>query len=193
MTPQCRDIITGSLLGDGCLERNGSNVRLRIDHGPDQVSYVEWKYRQLLELNPSTPKRIVFMDDRTGKEYIHFRFSTRTTRELNPFHELFYRNGRKTVPPGIGSLLISALGVAVWYMDDGGRRSDCSAAYFNTQCFRDDEVTLLRNVLLRNFGLNTSTHFAAGRPRIYVGAAQFATFCELIRPHVIPDMQYKLL
>jgi hypothetical protein len=193
MTPQCRDIITGSILGDGCLERNGANVRFRVDHGPDQQSYVDWKYRHLSELKPSSPRRIVFHDRRNGRHYIHFRFATSTTRELNWFHELFYVNGRKIVPSGISSLLNSALGVAVWYMDDGGRRSDCRAGYFNTQGFLEDEVVLLQECLWRNFRLPTSMHFAAGRPRIYIAANRFSQFCELVRPYVIPALQHKLL
>jgi len=193
MTPRCRDIIIGSLLGDGCLERNGKNVRLRIDHGPDQQSFVGWKFQQLLELKPSVPKRIEYYDRRTGKTYVHFRFTTKTTRELNPFLELFYGNGRKIVPSTIKSLLNSALGVAVWYMDDGGRRSDCCAGYLNTQSFHKDEVHLLRDCLSENFGLATATHFAAGRPRIYLGAKTFPKFCGIVRSYVIPDLQYKLL
>jgi hypothetical protein len=78
-------------------------------------------------------------------------------------------------------------------MDDGGRRGDCRSGYFNTQAFTPEEVELLRGCLVREFQMETRTHFAAGRPRIYIAKDQFPRFCELIRPHVIPEMQYKLL
>jgi hypothetical protein len=78
-------------------------------------------------------------------------------------------------------------------MDDGGRRGDCRSGYFNTQAFAVAEVELLRGCLQRNFLLETRTHFAAGRPRIYVAKAHFSGLCDLIRHHVIPEMQYKLL
>jgi hypothetical protein len=184
----------GAILGDGCLERNGKHVRLRIDHGEVQQALVEWKFHQLAELEPSPPKRVEVFDPRTQKTYVHYRFATRTSVVLDEYYHLFYgASGIKRVPEQIGSHLNSALSIAVWYMDDGGRRGDCRSGYFNTQAFSAEEVLLLREGLQRNFQLPTTTHFAAGRPRIYIRSVHFEQFCGLIRPHVIPTMQYKLL
>lgn len=194
LTQQSRDIIVGSILGDACVERNGKNVRLRIDHGQAQRALVEWKYQHLAEMVSSPPRRVEVFDQRTQRTYVHFRFDTRSLEVLNEFFDLFYgQDGIKRIPLEIGSYLSSALSIAVWYMDDGGRRSDCRSGYFNTQAFRPEEVDVLRECLLVNFNLVTRTHFAACRPRIYVAQAHFQHLCDLIRPHVIPDMRYKLL
>jgi len=194
LTQHCRDFIVGAILGDACLERNGKNVRLRIDHGHQQQALVEWKYRLLAELDPSPPGRVEVADQRTRKTYIHYRFVSKTTELLNEYFDLFYgRQGIKCVPENIVSYLNSALSIAVWYMDDGSRRGDCRSGYFNTQAFQPEEIDLLRGCLVRNFNLATRTHFAAGRPRIYIAQAHFQQLCDLIRPHVIPEMQYKLL
>ncbi len=194
MTQTCRDIIIGAILGDACLERNGKHVRLRIDHGHQQQALVEWKYRQLVDVASSPPRRVEVNDPRTHKTYIHFRFDSRSAENLEEYFQLFYGSpGIKCVPNNIASYLNSALSIAVWYMDDGGRRGDCRSGYFNTQAFDPEEVQLLRDCLHRNFQLTTKTHFAAGRPRIYIAKNQFSRFCDLIRPHVIPEMQYKLL
>jgi hypothetical protein len=194
LTQSCRDFIVGAILGDACLERNGNNVRLRIDHGHRQQALVKWKYQQLAELSPSSPRRVAVLDPRTRQTYVHYRFVSRTTELLNEYFDLFYgRQGVKCVPENIVSYLSSALSIAVWYMDDGGRRGDCRAGYFNTQAFRAEEIDLLRDCLMKNFNLATRVHFAAGRPRIYIARAVFPQLCDLIRPHVIQDMQYKLL
>jgi len=194
LTKHCRDIIVGSILGDACLERNGKNVRLRIDHGEAQCALVEWKYRLLAELTSSSPRRVEVFDSRTQRTYVHYRFDTRSLEALNEFFDLFNgQDGIKRIPVEIGSYLSSALSIAVWYMDDGGRRSDCRSGYFNTQAFRPEEVEVLRECLLVNFNLVTKTHFAARRPRIYIAQAHFQQLCDLICPHVIPDMRYKLL
>jgi hypothetical protein len=194
LTQSCRDIIVGAILGDACLERNGKNVRLRIDHGQHQRALVEWKFQQLAELGPSTPKRVEVFDRRTNRTYVHYRFVSRTTEVLNEYFELFYgQQGVKCIPEDIATYLSSALGVAVWYMDDGGRRGDCRSGYFNTQGYQVGEIDFLRWCLLRNLDLPTSTHFAAGRPRIYIAKAHFQRLCDLVRPHVILDMRYKLL
>jgi hypothetical protein len=194
LTQGCREIIVGTILGDACLERNGRNVRLRVDHGERQRALVEWKFQQLTELAPSPPKRVEVFDRRTNRTYVHYRFASRTIEVLNEYFELFYgHQGVKRIPENIASYLSSALGVAVWYMDDGGRRGDCRSGYFNTQAYQVGEVDSLRWCLQKNFDLATSIHFAAGRPRIYVAKAHFQRLCDLIRPYVIQDMRYKLL
>jgi hypothetical protein len=74
LTDRCRGIIAGAILGDGCLERNGRFVRLRIDHGERQKALVEWKHKQLAELSPTPIRRVTVLDQRTGKTYVHYRF-----------------------------------------------------------------------------------------------------------------------
>jgi hypothetical protein len=194
LAERCRDVIVGTILGDACLERNWKNVRLRIEHSESQRSLVEWKHGQFAMFQPSTPKRVEVFDSRTNKTYVSYRFLTRTTAILNEYFELFYGAGKtKHIPEAIYNLLTSPLSVAVWYMDDGSRRNDCRSGYFNTQGFSQNDVNLLRKCLSRNFNLETSVHYAAGRPRIYLARKHFERFCDMIRPHVIPDLQYKLL
>lgn len=184
----------GTILGDGCLERNGRNVRLRIDHGVKQAQFVEWKRRELSELNPSPPRLVKRRDSRTGQLHVNYRFATTTTQALNDLHTLFYPACEgKRVPPCIYDLLSSKISFAVWYMDDGGRRSDCRSGYLNTNAYRVDDVGLLMDCLYERIGITTAVHFAAGKPRIYIPSSQFERFCDFIRPHVIEEMRYKLL
>ena len=194
LSKRCEDIVLGTVLGDGCLERNGSNVRLRIDHSIPQAAFVDWKFCELTELEPR-PRRVVErVDPRTGTNHVNYRFSTRTTPALNDHYLKFYgRDKRKAIPEDMPELLDSPLSIAVWYMDDGGRRGDCRSGYLNTNAYSVRDVEILKECLSRNFGIATSTHFAAGKPRIYIPQAHFAQFCDLVRPHVISEMAYKLL
>jgi hypothetical protein len=50
-----QDILIGTMLGDGHLEQNGKNVRLRIDHGMSQTRYINWKYREFKTLATKKP------------------------------------------------------------------------------------------------------------------------------------------
>jgi hypothetical protein len=193
LTRRCREVVVGTILGDGCLERNGTNVRLRIDHGAVQRALVEWKFHELRELSPSSPRLVDRVDVRTGRNHSNYRFTTATVGALNRYFLLFYGEGAKFIPHCIHRLLRSPLSLAVWYMDDGGRRRDCRSGYLNTNAFSVHEVDVLRECLKSNYGIRTVTHFAAGKPRIYIPKAQFSAFCDLIRPHVIEEMTYKLL
>lgn len=193
LSKRCEEIVLGTVLGDGCLERNGSNVRLRIDHAYSQRALVEWKHRELHELEPLSPRIVERIDKRTGQKHVNYRFTTRTTNVLNQMRSLFYGEGEKRISPEVCNLLDSSLSVAVWYMDDGGRRSDCRSGYLNTNAYTTSDVDLLRHALRRNFDIQTVTHYAAGKPRIYIPASQFAQFCDVVRPHIIREMEYKLL
>ena len=46
------NMIVGTLLGDGFLERNGLYVRLVADHSVKQAEYVCWKAKILEALRP---------------------------------------------------------------------------------------------------------------------------------------------
>lgn len=193
LSKRCEDIILGTVLGDGCLERNGSNVRLRIDHAFSQRELVEWKFRELHELEPFFPRKVERVDQRTGQTHVNYRFATRTTSALNEMHGLFYRGRTKWISAEICNRLDSSLSLAVWYMDDGGRRGDCRSGYLNTNAYASDDVELLKQCLWKTFDIETVTHYAAGKPRIYIPASQFTAFCDVVRPHIIREMEYKLL
>lgn len=194
LTERCKEIVLGTILGDGCLERNGSNVRLRIDHSVTQASFVEWKWHELQELSPLQTRLVERVDHRTGSTHRNLRFATKTLPALNHYYSLFYGEGRKKmIPETILNLLNSPLSLAVWYMDDGGRRSDCRSGYLNTNAYEVRDVEILKQCLKVNFDVESTTHFAAGQPRIYIPSSQFAMFCDVIRPFVIREMKYKLL
>ena len=197
LSPRCEEIVVGTILGDGCLERNGRNVRLRIDHSVNQKGFVDWKFhelQELQELNPSNPRLVERVDSRTRRLHVNYRFSTETTSALNKYFTMFYGNqGCKDIPSSVGTVLTTVLSLAVWYMDDGGRRGDCKSGYLNTNAYSVRDVESLKECLFERFGVATATHFAAGKPRIYIPKSQFAMFCDLIRPYVIDEMRYKLL
>ena len=194
LSSRCGEIVVGTILGDGCLERNGLNVRLRIDHSVSQKAFVEWKFRQLKELDPSFPKLVQRLGSRTKKLHVNYRFTTKTTPLLNGYFSDFYgADGSKRIPQSIASILATPLSLAVWYMDDGGRRGDCSSGYLNTNAYSVADVEVLKECLFVRFGILTTTHFAAGKPRIYIPSWQFRRFCELVSPEVIEEMRYKLL
>jgi hypothetical protein len=193
LSPRCGDVLVGTILGDGCLERNGVNVRLRIDHSLTQQALVDWKRRELEELGPSIPHVVRRVDGRTGTEHANYRFSTRSLPLLNRYFDLFHSGGRKGIPASITTLLTTSLSLAVWYMDDGSRRLDCRSGYLNTNAFSLMDVGRLQDCLRETFGISTAVHFAAGKPRIYIPKLQFSRFCDLVRPHVISEMSYKLL
>ena len=98
LSQRCREIVIGTILGDGCLERNGRHVRLRIDHSDRQRALVDWKFREFSELRPLQPRFIQRFEPRTGRTQANYRFATRTSPMLDEYFELFYGQGPKRMP-----------------------------------------------------------------------------------------------
>lgn len=193
LTKRQQDILIGTLLGDGCLEVNGKNVRLKIDHSIDQKQLTDWMFDEFKEFTTKTPYLLDQFDGRTNKFYHHYRFSTINTSALKKFYLKFYYLKRKVVPKNIQRLLMSPLSLAVWYMDDGFRRRDCNGLYLCTSAFTSEEQLLLIGVLKMNFSLEAKVHYAAGNARIYIPASSAKRFCLLVKDFIVPDLSYKLI
>lgn len=185
LTDLQRSIAIGTLLGDGSLIETFSknNLRLQIDHCAAQKSYVFWKYEALKPLVLTSPTY-----QRGNRSW---RFRTISHPELTALGKRFYRDRRKIVPKEIASLL-TPIGLAVWFMDDGGRARD-DGYILNTQSFRRYEVELLRDVLRQKFNLHPlSLHIDKSGWRLYIRKAAMQRLRLLIEPFLLPDLMYKL-
>ncbi len=184
LTPVQREVLIGTLLGDGYLEMNGNETRLQVLHSIKQKDYVDWQYAIFQAWTKSPPIKLGVGD---------YRFRTITHPEFTRYYDLFYPNGTKSVPNNIDELLVSPLSLAVWYMDDGKRRPDCRGFFFDTLAFSMNDQARLQECLARNFMLtNTRLHWNGDGYHIYVSARHADHFRRLIDRYVIPSMRYKL-
>ena len=152
-----RNVIIGTTLGDGFLERNGKNCRLRIQHSITQKPFVCFKH-QILKAHSLSIKSFAQYDKRTGKTYQKVAFDTKTLSCFNEFKEQFYVNKEKRVPKNIINLLCDPLALAVWYLDDGALRVDSKAFRLHTNSFPLCDVLVLKEVLLKNFNILSNLH-----------------------------------
>ena len=186
-----REMLVGILLGDACLETQnaGRTYRLKIEQGASHADYVEHLYEVLREwvLSPPRSKR----GQTRGVITINLAFQTVSHEELTAFGELFYRDRRKIVPEDIGEVL-TARGLAYWYMDDGSMKSsESKGVLFNTHAYQPDEINRLIRVLSK-FGLDATPRRQADGVQIYVSGRSFERFVELVDPYVIEAMRYKV-
>jgi hypothetical protein len=173
-------IVIGSLLGDGSM-RCKTNALLEINHSSHQRSYVDWKFRHLADLVTTPPK------ERSGNGgRIAYRFVTRSEPALTPYYRLFYEGGRKQVP----QLALPALGLAVWFMDDGCRSRN--AAYLNTQQFDVQSQFVLVALLEEQWGLESTLNRDKSYHRIRISVRSTKRLSEIIEPYLLPELRYKL-
>ncbi|MBI2021094.1 hypothetical protein HYS99_01105 [Candidatus Giovannonibacteria bacterium] len=191
LTDRQREILVGKLLGDGHLEtlNHSRTYRLKIEHSIKQKDYVEWllkEFRNWVHGNMYTKLKY-------ERKYVGF--TTYTHGALRFYAQQFYKDGKKIVPKMIYKLL-SPIGLAAWFMDDGSWKSDRHSTYIiHTLGFKKDSLILLQDVLRKKFGIETALHMQRQKYwRLYIISEYAEKFRNVIEPYVleIPSMKYKL-
>ena len=192
LTERQKEILVGTLLGDGYLEHDGFKAsRLQIKQSNRKKDYVFWLYKELENLVKTPPKQ--------RKDNQQWYFSTRSLIELDFFRNLFYESGKKLVPISIKKLLVSPLSLAVWFMDDGALDYRVKSHYsfsFSTDSFIKSDVGLLQEILFEKFGIQSSIQTPSCRGKkyvkLYVGKNGRDVFLSTIQPHILSCFDYKL-
>ncbi|OHA61964.1 MAG: hypothetical protein A2117_00150 [Candidatus Wildermuthbacteria bacterium GWA2_46_15] len=184
------DIIIGTLLGDGFLERNGAHVRLIMVHSFKQKSYVEWKTQQLINLRGQVLDKRRF-DSRTQKFYYYSSFRSQTSPFLEKYYQLFYQNGKKIIPSKLPKI-ITPLILAIWLMDDGYKRNDCNALRLNTQSYSAEEHHIIQQALSR-MGIESKIHKQDKYLVTYIPSRSMNQLRRIVREFIVPDMEYKIV
>lgn len=189
-----KQLLIGSLLGDGTISSNGprsKNYYLCIAHALKQKEYLLFKKAILDKYNLTSSYIERTYEDKRFKNptYTEVRIKSR----LHPFFtklrlENYDETGHKRVHMNFVRD-ITALGLAIWYLDDGYvTKNSC---IFSTCSFTLEEQEVLSRILLDKFDL----HFNLGKHNnsMYLQAADFPKFIKIIKPYVIPEMEYKLI
>ena len=192
LTERQKEIVVGTLLGDGYLEHDGFKAsRLQIKQSERKKDYVFWLYNEFQNLVKTPPKQ--------RKDNGQWYFSTRSLVELDFFRNLFYGSGSKSVPATIKKLPVSSLSLAVWFMDDGTLDYRVKSHYsfsFSTDSFSQSDVRLLQEVLYEKFKIKTSIQTPSCRGKkyikLYVGKDGRDIFLSTIHPYILSCFDYKL-
>lgn len=175
------DILLGSILGDGYITKLG---RIQIEQGKKQKGYLEWKYEMLKNI-VSTRITIAKRKGLSGRNTTSYRFWTK--QYFHSWRNYFYPSGEKIIPDEIEELF-SPLSLAVWFMDDGFLRKKNSVA-IATDRFSGEDLEKISQALLNRYQIEVSI---VNRGRVYFGRDATQKFIEIISPHIIQAMEYKL-
>ncbi len=181
LTSLQRDLVIGSMLGDGYLMPTTAGCCFRVSHGHRQHEYVDWKFGIMSDFVRTAPREC-------GGSYY---FRTITHPEFSGLRGAFYSGGfKKVLPVDVIYQELTAFGLAVWFMDDGA--SDRKQLRINTQCFSADENNVLIEFLQAKFGIAARLNKDKDRYRLRIGEGGVERFINLVRQHVLPSMRYKL-
>ncbi|MEK7535137.1 MAG: hypothetical protein AAB613_01365 [Patescibacteria group bacterium] len=193
LTSTQRDIIVGSVLGDGFLQKTGSNnARLRFEHSAKQESYLLWKIDKLPDLFQGRVTHLDRVHPGSKETYSYVRSQSNATPILGKYRQMFYEDSRKQVPANLESLL-SPLVLAVWYMDDGYYYKRDNCAYLYICQVKKVEAMRIQEALSRKLDLSTRLLDKGQKGwALYFSPTETVKLSQCISKYVIPEMLYKL-
>ena len=189
-----REILIGSLLGDGCivnpLNSPGSNCRFSKVQTHRHKEYLDWHYRMMEPLSkalrPVKSPKLLYIDGNLSKSTTEiqesFDFRTSNAPIFNDWRKCWYPAGKKIVPRNFD---LTPLIVAIWFCDDGVNNQKDRLASFCTDCFTYEECRWLNMKLAVDLNISSSIHrHFKGRPHVCIRQRDYFNFMAMIRPHV---------
>ncbi len=192
LTESQKQFIIGSTLGDGTLTKRGS---YSCSHSVEQKEYHEHKRHILSSIHSGKFQHAVHKASSVdGKHFESYHFTTGVNKFLKSLYGVYYSPGRKIFPYTFLMENITSESLAYWYMDDGSYNINKGAAQLCTYGYTVLEQILIKDLLLKKFGIHSKIYYRKKRDDYYqyFYLVETLKLFDLIRPWVIPSMMYKV-
>lgn len=189
-------ILIALVLGDGYLrnDKRSNSVSLKICHASKQREYVEYKAELLHSLlGGRYPKINEYTCTLHDKQFKQLRFE-RSHRYFRVLHKWMYPNKYKYLK------YLTPTALAIWYMDDGSiiannRYKDgtvrSARTNIHTCCRSKEQADDICQYFQDTWNIKFTSFNEKGTFSIRCFHREGQKFHNLIRPHIIPSMQYK--
>lgn len=188
LTKKQKSVLAGTLLGDANLriDKLGLNARFSFAHCIEQKELFDFKAKMFKSLENCNKLKKPTPDSRTGKVYPAYIFGTKSHPNFTEIYNHLYPEGKKIVSPELLEWF-DAQSLAVLFMDDGHKAPyNYSIA---TCAFTDEDLQVLIDFFHKKFGFLCSVH---NGNTLYVPAKYRDLFTKLVKPFILPSMQYKV-
>jgi len=190
LTISQKQMVIGSVLGDGTITKHGA---YSCSHSVKQAEYHEHKRTVLSYIHSGKFQHAVHKARGVdGEHHESLHFTTGCNSFCAKLREIYYPNGEKVFPYVYLMNNITDESLAYWYMDDGSFNG--SNAILCTYGYTDEEQLLMQKLLQIKFGVNSLIKQRKTKQDFYQSFDYLETpkFFDLIRPHIIPSMLYKV-
>lgn len=154
LSDHTKQIILGSLLGDGSLEiqKGCKNARFSFNHSKCQKEYFYWKVDNLKEISAQNS---IFEQNAGGFSKMYkLRFQSRALESLTELYKLTHKR-REFVIRRKWLNQMSALSLAIWWFDVGSLITNSRRGVFCTDRFSKTSVQKLARYLQIVWGIRT--------------------------------------
>lgn len=195
LSKEAREVVWGSLFGDGGVYYGTGNRHccFKVSHSPRQIEYLKWKYQYLKPVVASRIYSVTAWHKRNKKEYTTLHFTTGALSFFTRLRKIFYPQGKKLLRRKLLNKL-TPLGLATWFMDDGTtavNNRNYPQLFINVCSCSPEETSYMKDYFQEKFGIRVLVH-GGKYPRLYFNKPNALKFIEIIYPHIIPSMMYKL-
>jgi recombination protein RecA len=153
-----------------------------------------WKVSRLGRLFQGAPVYLERKHPKTKKIYRYWRHQSQASPVLGKWREVLYKDGSKRIPNELSKYLIEPLALAVWYMDDGYFYQKDNNSYLSLGKVSEKEADIVRETLENNFGIKAKIYNKGKKGyALFFGVNETERLHELLRRHMIPLFNYKLL
>lgn len=194
LSDRAKEIILGSLLGDGSLKIHEPyrNARFSFRHSVEQEPYFNWKKNQLKEISSQKCCWLQKADQKSYSSKPKLRYQSLALEPLSELYELTHKRGKLKVRRKWLNML-TPLSLAVWWMDDGSIISNGRKGVICTDGFDEEAVKTLAQYL--NKVWNVKVHVAPvkkprdGKREKYFrlwlrSTEELKKFLRIILPHI---------
>ena len=205
-----KSAVVGMVLGDGCITnpKGRTNCILSIQHSVAQKEYALYK-KDLLEYLTAVSIYEYYRPD-TREEFKGTKPSVTIHTRRHPFYsklrDRMYVDGRKQITEHILKI-ISPLGIALWYMDDGTFIPRMRTMYGNqardwqlriaTCSFSEAEHSLAQYYFNKRFNITWKIERRKNRNDNWqyllalYKISEIEKFFNLVGKYIVPSMSYK--
>ena len=202
LSKKSKEIILGSLLGDGSLKihRPYKNARFSFRHSIVQKEYFLWKVKSLREI---AGKNSVFLqkNDHGFSKNPKLRFQSKALSELSELYKLTHKRGKLKIRRKWLNTM-SPLSLAIWWQDDGSIVANGRKGVFCTDGFEKKSVKIIANYLKKVWGIKTNISPVEKKRgskkeiywRLYIRSTEeLKKFFRIILPYIyVPEMITKV-
>lgn len=199
LSDRCKEVILGSLLGDGSLRihRPYRNARFSFRHSVRQKDYFFWKVKEMAEISSRNCFWIQKPDGWGRKEKL--RYQSLALESLTEFYHLTHLRKNLNISKRWLKTL-TPLSLAVWWMDDGSIVANGRKGVFATDGFSYRGQLALSSYLKEAWKVRTGIGIRRGPDkkecyRLYIySTEELKKLLRIILPHIsVPGMLPKVI
>jgi hypothetical protein len=189
-------MLTGKLLGDANLTiEKTRRPRLRFSHAIHDKTWCFYCYQELSKyIKLARPKYRKIIDPRTKMGFTeHYYVQSFTSEVIDLLKDIWYPNGKKTVPFSLLPFVLTPICLAWWYQDDGHlkiEKNQVKKIILSTDGFSAAENEKLIESIYQLYKLEFSLD-KQNRLILY-DQPQIFYFVHLIKPYVHESMHRKI-